>query len=213
MIRQTRKYAAHAAVFFLATLLFNCEVEGAGVKPLEVFTERIVALEVERFANEHSISEALVRNSLDRLNKGMNIMSQERTVASLRLLADARQAVADAERSGKALSDYINSSRPQLKEGGHERFLPLAGLYERIEKPYHAALERFLATAADFVQYCSENHVAISTGQVVENSRYDALYAAYLRDMEAFNLQSMNRSQLIADWASEHPAIMELLPR
>jgi hypothetical protein len=202
-----------AFAVMLATLLLYGLVEGAAVKPLEIFTERIIVVEVERFANEHAISEALVRNSLDRLNKGMNIMSQERTVASLKLIADARQTVADAERSAKALSGYINSSRSQLKEGGHGRFLPLADLYERIEKPYHASLEMFLATAADFVQYCSENHTAISTGQAVENRRYDALYAAYLRDMEAFNLHSTNRSQLIADWASAYPAIMELLPR
>ena len=208
---RNKSYRVLAAT--LATLLLPGFAPCASVKPLEIFSERIVILEVERAANEHSMSEELVRNSLERLDKGMNIMSQERAVASLKLLADARQAVAAAERSAEALSGYINASRHQLKAWGHERFLPLAGLNEKIEKPYHAALERFLATAADFVQFCSENHDAISTGQPVENSRYNARYAAYLADMEAFNLQSTKRSQQIADWASAYPALMEFLPR
>ncbi len=202
-----------ALSFFLLVAFAPFHATAAQVRPLEVVTGRLMILEVERLANEHMISAALVRRALDRLNKGMNIMSQERAEASLKLLADVRDSVNVAQRSADALGMYINSNRILLKKEGHERYLPLTGLHRQVEKPFHDSLDRFLATAADFVQYCSENHDGISTGQEVENKRYDALYAAYLRDMENFNSQSMTRSQLLAEWASEYPSIMELLPR
>jgi hypothetical protein len=186
---------------------------GAQVKPLEVVTEKILVLETERLGGEHAMNAALVRRALERLDKQMNIMSQERIGESLKLLADARSATAAAERSAAGLSSYVQQVRDSLKEKGHVRYLPLARLHDEIEKPYHVALDRFLATATDFVQYCNDNLEAIATGQAAENKRYDQYYIAYLREMEVFNAQSMKRSQQLADWSGEYPALLEFLPR
>jgi RecB family exonuclease len=197
----------------VALLLTPLSVFAAMVKPLEVVTERIIVLEMERLAAEHAVSSALVRRALERLDKQMNIMSRERTTESLKLLADAREAVTVADRSATSLSRYVESNRARFKDGGHGRFLPLARLNNEVEKPYHTALDRFLATATDFVQYCNDNLDAITSGQQLETRRYEEYYAAYLKDMEAFNAQSMKRSQLLGDWASEYPALLEYLPR
>ena len=186
---------------------------GATVKPLEVVTEKILVLETERLADEHSMNSILVRRALARLDKQMNIMSHERTKESLKLLSDAREALAGAVKSAGALSSYVGEVKGRLEEGGHARYVPLAGLNDKIEKPYHMALDRFLATATDFVQYCNDHLEAITSGQTAENKRYDEYYAAYLREMEAFNAQSMKRSQQLADWSAEYPALLELLPR
>lgn len=202
-----------AAALFLTSLLSPTGAFAATVKPLEVVTERIIVLEMERLAAEHAVSSALVRRALERLDKQMNIMSRERTTESLKLLADAREAVTAADRSATSLSRYVESNRARFKNGGHGRFLPMARLNNEVEKPYHAALDRFLATATDFVQYCNDNLDAITSGQQLESRRYDEYYAAYLKDMETFNVQSMKRSQLLGDWASEYPALLEYLPR
>lgn len=202
-----------AVALMLATLLLSEPVPCATVKPLEVVTERMLILETERLASDHSMSAALVRRALERLDKQMNIMSEERTLDSLKLLSDAREALAASVRSSAALSSYVEATASRLKDGGHGRVIPLARLDAEIEKPYHSALDRFLATAMDFVQYCHDNMAAITSGQAQEGKRYDEYYAAYLREMEAFNQQSVKRSRLISDWAAEYPAILEFLPR
>lgn len=185
----------------------------AQVKPLEVVTERILVLETERLAGEHAMNCALVRRALERLDKQMNIMSRERTLDSLKLLSDAREAAAVSARSAAGLSSYVAQVKESLKEKGHGRFIPLEKLNDEIEKPYHEVLDRFLATAIDFVQFCHDNLEAIATGQAAENKRYDAYYTAYLKEMDAFNSRSMQRSQQLADWSSEYPALLEYLPR
>lgn len=197
----------------LLPLLSPGPVRSATVKPLEVVTERMLILETERLSSEHSMSVALVRRALERLDKQMNIMSKERTLDSLKLLSDAREALAASMRSSEALSSYVEANASRLKGGGHGRVIPLARLDAEMEKPYHLALDRFLATAMDFVQYCHDNMEAITSGQAQEGKRYDEYYAAYLREMEAFNQQSVKRSRLISDWAAEYPSLLEFLPR
>ena len=203
------------AVVLASLLLLSSPLaaRGATVKPLEVVTEKILVLETERLAGEHSLHAVLVRRALERLDKQMNIMSQERTKDSLKLLLDAREALTAAERSAGALSSYVAEVKGRLVEGGHERFVPLARLNDEVEKPYHLALDRFLATATNFVQFCNDHMEAITSGQPAENRLYDGYYAAYLKEMEAFNAQSMKRSQQLVDWSAEYPALLELLPR
>lgn len=198
---------------FLLTALLTVPAGGAEVKPLEVFSDKILSREVEHLASEHAMSSALVRKAVDRLNREMNIMSQERTHESLKLLATARGTLLTATRTSAALSGYITTNSSQLKAAGHGKFLPLARLDREIEKPYYEALDRFFATAADFVQFCHDNLEAITTGKPVENRQYDTLYAAYLQAMETFNTLSIVRSQRIGDWANEYPSLWELLPR
>jgi|GEM_PF-2265585 len=212
MIMRWRITAAMLAALLLS-LLAPLAAIGATVKPLEVVTEKILVLETERLAGEHAMNSALVRRSLERLDKQMNIMSRERTAESLKLLLDARESLAAAVRSAGGLSGYVREVRGRLESGGHGRFIPLERLNDEIEKPFHSSLERFLATATDFVQFCNDNMEAITSGQAAENKRYDDHYAAYLREMKAFNSQSMKRSQLLADWSAEYPALLELLPR
>ncbi len=197
----------------LLMLLLPHGVFGANVKPLEVVTEKILVLEVERLAAEHSMRSALVRRALERLDKQMNIMSRERARDSLQLLTYAREAEMAAARSSAALSGYVSEVKGRLAEGGHGRFLPLARLDGEVEKPYLAALGKFLSTATDFVQFCHDNMEGITLGHEAENKGYDRHYAAYLREMEAFNAQSMKRSQLLVDWSAEYPSIYESLPR
>jgi len=212
MIMRWRVTAALLAALLLS-LLSPFDAIAATVKPLEVVTEKILVLETERLAAEHTMNSALVRRSLERLDKQMNIMSRERTAESLKLLRDAREALAAAERSSGELSSYVREVRGRLETGGHERFIPLERLNDEIEKPFHSSLERFLSTATDFVQFCNDHMDAITSGQVAENKRYDEHYAAYLKEMESFNSRSMKRSQLLADWSAEYPALLELLPR
>lgn len=201
------------AVFWLLLAVFALPAGSAEVKPLEVFSEKIVILEIEHFASQLAMSSAQVRKSVDRLNSELNIMSKERTQEALKLLATARGTLAAAIRSSSELSRYVSTSSSQLKSAGHERFLPLARLDSEIERPYYDALDRFLATAADFVQYCDDNFEAVVTGQEAERTQYDKYYAAYLREMENFNQRSVTRSQQITDWANEYPHLWELLPR
>jgi hypothetical protein len=201
------------AVAFLMAVLFALPTGAAEVKPLEVFSEKILSLEVEHLASDHALSSSLVRKAVDRLNREMNIMSQERTHESLKLLATARETLAAAMRSSAALSGYVATNSGQLKAAGHGKFLPLARLDSDIEKPYFEALDHFFATAADFVQYCHDNLEAITTGKPAENRRYDTLYTAYLQAMESFNARSVARSQRIGDWANDYPSLWELLPR
>ncbi len=202
-----------AMLVALLSLFSPWVVNGATVKPLEVVTEKILVLETERLAGEHAMNAALVRRALERLDKQMNIMSRERAAESLKLLRDARESLASAERSARGLSGYVREVRGRLEAGGHGRFIPLERLNDEVEKPFHVSLARFLSTATDFVQFCNDNLDAITSGQAAENKRYDEYYAAYLREMEKFNAQSMKRSQLLADWSSEYPALLELLPR
>ncbi len=201
------------AVSFILLAVLALPAAGAEVKPLKVFSEKILILEIEHFASELSMSSALVRKAIDRLNSEMNIMSPDRTQEALKLLATARGTLAEAMRSSAALSSYVSASSGQLKSAGHERFLPLARLDKEIEKPFYEALDRFLATAGDFVQFCNDNFEAVATGQEVERRQYDRYYAAYLREMDKFNSQSVTRSEQIAEWANEYPSLWELLPR
>jgi hypothetical protein len=196
-----------------AIMLLPLTALGATVKPLEVVTEKILVLETQRLADDHAMNAALVRRALERVDKQMNIMSRERATESLKLLRDARETVALAEKSAEALSSYVSEVKGMLAEKGHGRFIPLAKLNDEVEKPYHKALGKFLATASDFVQFCNDNMEAITSGQPAENKRYDEYYAAYLREMDSFNVQSMKRSQLLADWSADHPGLVECLPR
>ena len=212
MMRSWIRQSAGAGLVLALTLL-PFSGRAASVKPLEMVTEKILRLEVERLAAEHILAVEMVRRSLERLNKELNITSPERITVSLRLLSDSRDAYSASVRSAVALSGYVGAYRSQLKNNGHEIFLPLARLNDEIEKAYNAALDKFLVTSTQFVQYCGDNLDAVSTGQPEETKHYDALYATYLRDMEAFNSQSMKRSQLLGDWTALYPALLEFLPR
>jgi len=209
--RRTAVIALMSALFISQSVPLTAL--GATVRPLEVVTEKILVLETERLAGEHAVNSALVRRSLERLDKQMNIMSQERTRDSLKLLLDVREALTAAVKSAEGLSRYVREVRGRLQSGGHGRFIPLERLNDEVEKPYHATLDRFLSTATTFVQFCDDHMEAITSGQPAESKRYDEYYAAYLREMEAFNRQSVKRSQQLADWSSEYPALLELLPR
>jgi len=204
-----RKYLA-LSVFLL---LLPLPVAGASVKPLEVFSEKILQREIEHFAAEHALSSVMLKRSVDRMNRGMNIMSRETTQESLKLLKAVTESLAASIKSSAALSNYLASNSARLKDAGYGRFLPLARLNDEIESPYHKALEKFLATAAVFVGYCNDNFDAITSGSKVEGKRYEELYAAYVKEMDNFNDQSIKRSQLLAEWGSEYPGLWELMPR
>ena len=205
-----RKYLA--IVFFLLPLV-PFPVTGASVTPLEVFSEKILQREIEHLAAEHTLSSVMLRRAVDRMNREMNIMSRETTQVSLKLLKGATESLTASMKSSSALSNYLASNSVRLKKAGHGSFLPLARLNDEIEAPYHKALEKFLSTAAVFVGYCSDNFDAITSGSKVEGKRYDELYAAYVKEMDNFNDQSIKRSQLLADWGSEYPSLWELMPR
>jgi hypothetical protein len=209
-VSKVRKYLT--ATFFLLTLL-PLPVRGASVKPLEVFSEKILQREIEHFAAEHTLSSVMLRRAVDRMNREMNIMSRERTQESLKLLKGAIETLSASMKSSAALSNYLSSNSARLKKAGHGNFLPLARLNDEIEAPYHKALEKFLSTAALFVGYCRDNFDAITSGSKVEGKRYDELYAAYVKEMDSFNDQSIKRSQLLAEWGSEYPGLWELMPR
>jgi len=203
-----------AALALLLVMPFSPQnAVAATVKPLEVFSEKILVLEIEHLANEHILASVELRKSVDRLNRQMNIMSAERTQESLKLLARAAEALAAARMSSAALSSYLSTNSARLKNSGHGRFLPLARLNEETEVPYFKALDSFFAIATVFVRYCGDNLEAISSGQKAANTRYDQLYAAYLKAMDGFNNESIYRSQLLVDFGSEYPSLWELMPR
>ena len=140
-------------------------------------------------------------------------MSKETVLESQELLNSASESLVSSMKSSAALSNYLTANSARLKSSGHGRFLPLAGLNDEIEAPYHKALERFLSTAAVFVSYCGDNFDAITNGNKEKGKRYDELYAAYIKEMDSFNTQSIKRSQLLADWGGEYPELWELMPR
>ncbi len=202
----------------LITALFLLQVSpipasGASVKPLEVFSEKILIREIEYLASEHSISAALLKRAVERGGREMDIQSKEKSQGSLKLLTSASEALAASEKSSAALSGYISSNSSRLKAEGHARFLPLAKLNDAIEAPYHRSLEKFLSTAAVFLRYCSDNFDLISSGSTDEVKRYEELYSAYIKEMDTFNDRSVKRSQLLAEWGSEYPGLWELMPR
>jgi len=201
------------AVLFLLLAGLVQPAGSAEVKPLEVFSEKIFILEIEHFASEHALASVSVRKTVDRLNRELNIMSQERIQESLKLLAAAREDLAEALRTSAALSNYIAANSKRLQAAGHGRFLPLADLDSEIEKPYYQSLDSFLATAGGFVRFCRDNLDAIATGQADAGRQYDKLYAAYLQEMDSFNSRSINRSRQLTDLADDYPALWELLPR
>lgn len=202
-----------AGLMLLLTHLFTGSAAAATVKPLEVFSEKILVLEIEYLATEHTLASLLLRKSVDSLNKGMNIMSKETARDSLKLLTNVAESLTAAKKSSAALSGYLSANSSRLKKAGHGRFLPLAEMDPEIETLYYQALEVFTKTAFSFVQYCNDNFAAISSGGKEEGKRYDELYAKYLKEMELFNLQSINRSQLLAEMGSEYPSLWELMPR
>lgn len=185
----------------------------ATVKPLEVFSEKILVLEIEYLATEHILSSVQLRRAVDRLNREMNIMSKATAGESLKLLGTVDEKLAAAVKSSAALSGYLTTNSNRLKEAGHAKYLPLAGMDRDIEGAYFRSLESFLKTALMFVQFCFDNFDGISTGKKEEVKRYEELYAAYLKDMESFNSQSMTRSRLLAEMGSEYPSLWELMPR
>lgn len=187
--------------------------EAATVKPLEVFSEKILVLEIEYFATDHILTSALLRKSVDRLNREMNIMSKETARESLKLLSNVSERLSAARESSKALSSYLTANSSRLKAAGHGRYLPLAMMDKEIEGEYFRALTSFLKTATVFVQFCCDNFDGISSGSKEEGKRYEELYAAYLKEMEVFNARSIARSQLLADMGSEYPSLWELMPR
>jgi hypothetical protein len=209
-VSRLRKYLM-AALFLLP--LFTIHAEGASVKPLEIFSEKILQREIEHLAEEHILSSVMLKRAVDRMNREMNIMSKEAALESLKPLNSASESLAASKKSAAALSNYIVSNSTRLKSAGYGCFLPLAKLNDEIEAPYHKALERFLSTAAVFVGYCSDNFDAISIGSKDEGKRYDELYASYVKTLDNYNDQSMKRSQLLADWGSEYPELWELMPR
>lgn len=200
----------------LLLMLITVSVENlsaASVKPLEVFSEKILVLEIEHLSTEHSLNSTLLRRSVDRLNREMNIMSKATAGESLKLLADVSEKLSAAVKSSEGLSRYLTTNSVRLKADGHGRYLPLAEMDKEIEGAYFKTLAAFLKTAFTFVQYCSDNLDAISSGTEAERKRYDELYASYLRDAEIFNAQSISRSQLLAEMGTDHYSLWELMPR
>lgn len=201
-------------IALLTLLLFPAgNLSAAGVKPLEVFSEQILVREIEYLSTEHSLNSTLLRRSVDRLNREMNIMSKATAGESLKLLSAVAEKLTAAEKSSVSLSSYLTANRASLKSAGHERYLPLAVMDKEIEDDYFKALTTFLKTAFALVTFCHDNFDAISSGKKEEASRYDQLYAAYLKDVERFNAQSITRSQLLAEMGSEYPTLWELMPR
>lgn len=208
-----RRLVAIAVVLLLLTQFSPGIAAAATVKPLEVFSEKILVLEIEYLATEHTLASLLLRKSVDSLNKGMNIMSRETARDSLKLLRNVSGSLAAAKKSSAALSGYLTTNSSRLKAAGHGRYLPLAEMDPEIEALYFKALAAFLDKAVVFVQYCNDNFAAISSGSKDEGKRYDELYAGYLKEMELFNQQSIIRSQLLAQMGAEYPSLWELMPR
>jgi len=202
-----------AALLLLLMLVPAGTLSAATVKPLEVFSEKILVLEIEYFATEHSLNSTLLRRSVDRLNREMNIMSKGTAGESLKLLTTVEEKLSVAVKSSAALSSYLTTNSDRLKAAGHGRYLPLAEMDKEIEERYYKALSSFLQTAFTFVRYCYDNFDAVSSGSKEESKRYEELYAAYLKEMELFNAQSIARSQLLAEMGSDYPSLWELMPR
>lgn len=210
---RARQTLLFMAIFLTLFCLPVATIEAAAIKPLEIFSEKILVLEIEFLASEHSLNSTLLRTSVDRLNREMNIMSKATAAESLKLLTDVAERLSAAEKSSAALSNYLTTNSARLKDAGHGKYLPLAAMDTEIESAYFKALTRFLKTAVTFVQFCHDNIEAISSGGAAEVKRYEELYAAYLKDMEAFNSQSIARSQMLAEMGSEYPSLWELMPR
>ena len=202
-----RRFRSILFAALVALPLVTTGAEGASVRPLELFSEKILQREIEHFADDHILASVMLRRAVDRMNREMNIMSKETVQDSQKLLKNASETLAVSMRSSAALSNYLATNSARLKSSGHGRFLPLAGLNDEIEAPYHKALERFLSAAAVFVSYCGDNFDAITSGNKEKGKRYDELYAAYIKEMDSFNTQSIKRSQLLADWGGEHPEL------
>lgn len=185
----------------------------ATVKPLEIFSEKILALEVEHLATEHVLASSRLRKAVDRLNREMNIMSKERARDSLSILVKVSDALAETVRSSSKLNGYLTANSARLKSSGHGRFLPLANMDGESEIPYQKALERVLVTAGLLVRHCYENFDAISQGDKMSGQRYDELFAAYQKDTESFNSMSIARSRYLTDMGADYPSLWELLPR
>jgi hypothetical protein len=208
-----RLLLAAATLILLLTSLLKGNAAAATVKPLEVFSEKILVLEIEYFATEHTLNSALLRRSVDRLNREMNIMSKSTAGESLKLLTNVSEKLSASVKSSEALSRYLTTNSARLKDAGHGRYLPLAEMDKEIEGAYFKQLSTFLKTAFTFVQFCYDNFDGITSGKKEEGKRYEELYAAYLKDMELFNAQSIARSQLLAEMGSEYPSLWELMPR
>lgn len=208
-----RRFRSILLAALVALPLVTTGAEGASVRPLELFSEKILQREIEHFADDHILASVMLRRAVDRMNREMNIMSKETVQDSQKLLKNASETLAVSMKSSAALSNYLATNSARLKSSGHGRFLPLAALNSEVEEPYHKALESFLATAAVLVGYCSDNFDAISSGSKVEGKRFEELYASYVKEMDKFNTQSIQRSQLLADWGSEYPDLWELMPR
>lgn len=200
-------------VLLLLVLISRGNLSAATVKPLEVFSEKILVMEIEYLANEHSLNSTLLRRAVDRLNREMNIMSKSTAGESLKLLTKAAEVLSATVRSSAALSSYLKTNSARLKTAGHGRYLPLADMDAEIEGPYFKALDSFLKTAATFVQFCHDNFAAVSSGSPAEVKRYEELYAAYGKEMELFNAQSIARSQLLVEMGMDYPSLWELMPR
>ncbi|NJD92312.1 MAG: hypothetical protein FIA91_12515 [Geobacter sp.] len=185
----------------------------ATVKPLEIFSEKILALEVEHLATEHVLASSRLRKTVDRLNREMNIMSRERARDSLTILDKVAEALAETARSSAKLSGYLTANSVRLKSSGHGRFLPLADMDKESEIPYQQALERVVVTARLLVRHCYDNFEPISNGDKEAGKRYDELFGAYQKDTESFNNMSMARSRYLTDLGADYPSLWELLPR
>lgn len=185
----------------------------ATVKPLEIFSEKILALEVEHLATEHVLASSRLRKAVDRLNREMNIMSRERAKDSLIILDKVADALAETVRSSSRLSGYLTANSARLKSSGHGRFLPLAGMDSESEVPYQKALERVVVTARQLVRHCYDNFDLISSGDKETGKLYDELFAAYQKDTESFNSMSIARSRYLTDLGADYPSLWELLPR
>jgi hypothetical protein len=208
-----RKSVSVIPVLLLLSLILPGNLSAATVKPLEVFSEKILVLEIEYFATEHSLNSTLLRKSVDRLNREMNIMSKSNAGESLKLLTNVAEKLAAAVKSSETLSSYLTKNSARLKAAGHGRYIPLAEMDKEIEGAYFKALASFLKTAFTFVQFCSDNFAAVSSGSKEEGARYEELYASYLKEMEFFNAQSIARSQLLAEMGEDYPSLWELMPR
>lgn len=208
-----RQSASVITLLLVLTIFPVSNLPAAAIKPLEIFSEKILVLEIEFLAAEHNLNSTLLRRSVDRLNREMNIMSKATAGESLKLLTDVAEKLSATEKSSAALSRYLTTNSATLREAGHGSYLPLAGMDAEIEGGYLKALSIFLKTAFTFVGFCHDNVEAITRGKVAEGKRYAELYAAYLKDMELFNSRSMVRSQLLAEMGSEYPSLWELMPR
>lgn len=185
----------------------------ASVKPLDIVSEKIFANEAERLASEHSDVMSMLRRTVERLNRQVDISSVESGEKSLQAFGSVAAALGKAEKSANSLVDYLTKNRITLISSGNERYFPLTDLVKDIERPYFKAVSSFAGSGSDFIRYCTDNFNAISAGSENELKRYEELYGGYLREVESFNEASQKRSRLIADMSEKYPAVWELLPR